>query len=155
MLDVGTTVPDMTLMDDKGTQVRLADLKGQPYILYFYPKDDTPGCTKEACSFRDNYAAFRKAGVEIYGVSTDSVESHVKFRDKYNLPFPLLSDPEHKLADALGAWGEKSFMGKTSIGTLRITYAVGPDGTIRHVYPKVKPDEHAQEILRDLGVEQH
>ncbi len=155
MLEVGTTVPDMTLQDDRGNQVRLADLKGKPYILYFYPKDDTPGCTKEACSFRDNYAAFRKAGVEIYGVSTDSVESHVKFRNKYNLPFPLLSDPEHKLADALGAWGETSFMGKTSTGTLRITYAVGPDGTIQHAYPKVKPDEHAREILRDLGAEQH
>ncbi len=154
MLDVGTTVPDMTLMDDKGNQVRLADLKGKPYILYFYPADDTPGCTKEACSFRDNYHAFRRAGVEVYGVSADTAESHAAFRDKYNLPFPLLVDEGHKLADALGAWGEKNNYGKKSIGMLRVTYAVGPDGTVQRAYPKVKPDEHALEILRDLGVGQ-
>jgi peroxiredoxin Q/BCP len=130
--------------------VRLADLQGSPYILYVYPADDTPGCTKEACSFRDNYQAFKQAGVEVYGVSPDSVASHVKFRDKYHLPFRLLADPEHALADALGAWGEKSYMGKTSTGILRATFVIGADGRVQHVYPQVKPDEHASEILRDL-----
>ena len=112
---------------------------------------DTPGCTREACNFRDNYGAFKAAGVEVYGVSTDSVESHVSFREKYGLPFRLLSDPDHKLAEALGAWGEKTFMGKTSLGTKRMTFVIGADGTLQHVYPNVKPDEHAVEILHDLG----
>ena len=112
---------------------------------------EIPGCTREACNFRDNYAAFREAGVEVYGVSTDSVESHVSFRDKYNLPFRLLSDPDHKLGEAFGAWGEKTFMGKTSLGTNRMTFVIGADGTVQHVYPNVKPDEHAVDILGDLG----
>jgi peroxiredoxin Q/BCP len=150
MLEVGAQVPDMTLPDDQGGSVRLADLKGSPYILYFYPADDTPGCTKEACSFRDNYQAFKQAGVEVYGVSPDSVASHVKFRDKYHLPFRLLADPDHTLAEALGAWGEKSYRGKQSMGILRTTFVIGPDGRVQHVYPQVKPDEHATEILRDL-----
>jgi peroxiredoxin Q/BCP len=150
MVEVGAKVPDITLQDDNGQTVRLADLQGKPYILYFYPKDDTPGCTKEACSFRDNYAAFKQAGVEVYGVSVDSVASHAKFRDKYHLPFRLLADPDHKLADTVGAWGEKTFMGKTYMGVLRTTFVVGPDGTIQRVYPDVKPDEHAGEILRDI-----
>ncbi len=152
MLEVGSKVPDLTLSDDKGQMVRLADLKGSPYILYFYPADDTPGCTKEACSFRDNFTAFKQAGVEIYGVSPDTIESHAKFRDKYHLPFRLLADPEHTLAEALGAWGEKSYMGKTSMGILRSTFVIGSDGAVQHVYPKVKPDEHAGEILRDLAL---
>jgi peroxiredoxin Q/BCP len=152
MLEVGAQVPDMTLSDDQGHAVRLADLQGSPYILYVYPADDTPGCTKEACSFRDNYQAFKQAGVEVYGVSPDSVASHVKFRDKYHLPFRLLADPEHAFADALGAWGEKSYMGKTSMGILRTTFVIGADGRVQHVYPQVKPDEHASEILRDLDL---
>ena len=151
MLEVGAQVPDATLQDDQGREVRLRDLQGAPYVRFFYPKDDTPGCTREACNFRDNYAAFREAGVEVYGVSTDSVESHVSFRDKYNLPFRLLSDPDHKLGEAFGAWGEKTFMGKTSMGTKRMTFVIGADGSVQHVYPNVKPDEHAVEILRDLG----
>ena len=150
MLEVGAHVPDMTLPDDQGHTVRLADLKGAPYILYFYPADDTPGCTKEACSFRDNYQVFKQAGVEVYGVSPDSVSSHVKFRDKYHLPFRLLADPDHALAEALGAWGEKSYKGKKSMGILRTTFVIGADGTVEHVYPQVKPEEHAAEILRDL-----
>ncbi len=153
MVEIGTQLPDMTLQNDRGEEVRLRDLRG-PYVLYVYPADDTPGCTREACSFRDNYQAFKQAGVQVYGVSSDSVESHVKFRDKYNLPFPLLADPEHKLAEALGAWGEKNVYGKKSIGILRTTFVVGPDGTVQRVYPKVKPDEHATEILSDLGGEQ-
>ncbi len=151
MLEVGAKVPDMTLMDDQGREVQLRN-QGKPYILYLYPADDTPGCTKEACSFRDNYHAFRQAGVEVYGVSPDSTESHIKFRDKFNLPFPLLVDEEHKLTDALGAWQEKNMYGKKFWGVVRSTFVVGPDGTVQRVYPKVKPDEHAQEILRELGV---
>lgn len=149
-MQVGDKIPDMTLQDDQGQAVNLRE-RGAPYVLYLYPRDDTPGCTKEACSFRDNYGAFKQAGVEVYGVSTDSAKSHVKFREKYNLPFPLLSDPDHQLVEALGMWGEKKFMGKTFTGINRSTFVVGADGTIQHVYPSVKPDEHAQEILRDLG----
>ena len=154
MIELGDNVPDTTLIDDRGQEVRLAELQGQPYVLFFYPKDDTPGCTKEACSFRDNYSAFQEAGVEIIGVSPDSTRSHTKFRDKYQLPYRLLSDPEHKLADAFGAWGEKSFMGKKHMSILRSTFVIAADGTVRKAYPNVKPDEHAQEILRDLGNEQ-
>lgn len=154
MIEQGTPVPDMTLQDDQGRNIRLADLTGSPYILYVYPADDTPGCTKEACNFRDNYGTFQKAGVEVYGVSPDSVESHVKFRNKYELPFPLLADPDHKLAEALGAWGEKNVYGKKSIGIIRATFVVGADGKIERVYPKVKPDEHATQILNDMGIAQ-
>jgi thioredoxin-dependent peroxiredoxin len=154
MLEVGATVPDMTLQDDQGRSVRLADLKGKPYVLYFYPADDTPGCTKQACSFRDNYQAFRDAGIEVYGVSPDTVESHVKFRDKYSLPFPLLADPDHSLTEAFGAWGEKNNYGKKYMGVIRSTFVIGPDGAIQRVYPRAKPEENATEILRDLGAQQ-
>ena len=153
MLQVGDKVPNMTLTDDQGREVRLAE-QDAPYVLYVYPAVDTPGCTKEACSFRDNYQAFRQAGVEVYGVSPDTTESHTKFREKYSLPFPLLVDEDHKLAEALGAWGEKNVYGKKSIGILRTTFLIGPDGTVQKVYPKVKPEENATEILRDLGIEQ-
>jgi peroxiredoxin Q/BCP len=152
MLAIGSQLPDMTLQDDQGREVRLRELPS-PYVLYFYPADDTPGCTKEACNFRDNYGTFQKAGVEVYGVSPDTVESHVKFKDKYELPFPLLVDPDHKLAEALGAWGEKNVYGKKSVGILRITFIIGPNGTVQRVYPKVKPDEHATEILQDLATD--
>ena len=151
MLEVGERVPDMVLQDDQGQAVRLDDLRCKPYVLFVYPADDTPGCTKEACSFRDNYSAFQEAGVEVFGVSPDSTESHAKFRTKYELPYRLLADPGHRLADALGAWGEKTYMGKTSIGIKRTTFVVGDDGTIQRVYPNVKPAEHADEILRDLA----
>ncbi len=154
MIEVGTPVPDMTLHDDQGNEVRLAGLVGAPYVLYVYPADDTPGCTKEACAFRDSYAAYRKAGVEVYGVSPDSVESHVKFKDKYELPFPLLADGDHQLAEALGAWGEKEVYGKKSIGIIRSTFVVDADGMIARVYPRVKPDEHATQILNDMGIAQ-
>ena len=152
MLEAGAKVPDATLTDDRGQEVKLGELQGAPYILYFYPADDTPGCTKEACSFRDNYQAFKQAGVQVYGVSPDTVESHVKFREKYSLPFPLLADPDHSLADAFGVWGEKNNYGKKYMGVTRATFVVGEDGAIQRVYPKVKPDEHATEILRDIGV---
>lgn len=149
MLEVGAQIPDMTLTDDTGNDVRLRDVP-TPYVLYFYPADDTPGCTKEACSFRDSYGALKAAGIEIYGVSPDSVESHVKFRDKYSLPFRLLVDTDHKLADAVGSWGERTGYGKTWMGIIRSTFVVGPEGRVQRVYPAVKPDEHASEILRDL-----
>ena len=151
MLAVGEQIPDMTLSDDQGNDVRLRDIPA-PYILYFYPADDTPGCTKEACNFRDSYGALRGAGIDVYGVSPDSVESHVKFREKYDLPFRLLADTDHQLADAMGAWGERTGYGRTWIGILRSTFVVGPDGRVELVYPEVKPDEHASEILRDLHV---
>ena len=150
MLNVGDKLPDLTLQDDQGQTVRLHD-RNAPYVLFVYPKDDTPGCTKEACSFRDNYGAFKAAGVEVFGLSADSDASHTKFREKYNLPFPLLSDPDHQLIEALGAWGEKQFMGKSYLGIHRSTFVVGGDGTVQKVYPNVKPSEHANEILRDLG----
>jgi thioredoxin-dependent peroxiredoxin len=151
VIEVGTTVPDLVLADDQGQEVRLRELQGRPYVLFFYPKDDTPGCTKEACNFRDNYSTFREAGIEVIGVSPDSTKSHAKFRDKYQLPYRLLSDPDHSLAEAFGAWGEKTYMGKQYMGILRSTFVIDADGTVQHVYPDVKPDEHAVEILRDLG----
>ena len=151
MLELGGKVPDTTLINDQGQEVRMADLQGRPYVLFFYPKDDTPGCTKEACNFRDNYSAFQEAGIEVIGVSRDSTSSHTKFREKYQLPYRLLSDPEHKLAEAFGVWGEKSFMGKKHMGILRSTFVIAADGTVQKAYPNVKPDEHAQEILQDLG----
>ncbi len=154
VIAVGSQLPDVTLQDDQGQDVRLADLMGSPYVLYFYPADDTPGCTKEACAFRDSYGAFKRAGVEVYGVSPDSAESHVKFKNKYELPFPLLVDADHQLAEALGAWGEKNMYGKKSVGILRSTFVVGADGAVQRVYPKVKPDEHASEILSDMGIAQ-
>ncbi|MBA3945665.1 MAG: thioredoxin-dependent thiol peroxidase [Herpetosiphonaceae bacterium] len=150
MPNVGDQLPDITLSDDQGQEIKLQTLPG-PYVLYLYPKDDTPGCTKEACAFRDNYGAFKAAGVQVYGVSPDSVTSHTKFREKYHLPFPLLADTDHRLADALGMWGEKKFMGKSFTGVQRSTFVIGTDGTIEKVYPDVKPDEHAMEILRYLG----
>jgi peroxiredoxin Q/BCP len=145
--------PEFSLPDETGTIQSLSQHKGKWVILYFYPKDDTPGCTKEACSFRDSYGAFKAAGFEVYGLSPNTIESHVKFREKYGLPFRLLVDPDHKVAEALGAWGEKNVYGKTSVGILRTTFVVGPDGTIQRVYPKVKPEEHATQILNDLGVQ--
>lgn len=153
MLKVGEQVPEMTLQDDRGNTVSLRE-QSEPYVLYIYPADDTPGCTRQACAFRDNYDTFRKAGVQVFGVSPDTIESHVKFKDKYDLPFPLLADPEHELAEVLGAWGDKTYAGKTYTGILRTTFVVGQDGIIQHVYPDVKPDENAAQILRDLGVEQ-
>ena len=152
MLAVGAQLPDLTVPDDQGREVRLRALPG-PYVLYIYPADDTPGCTRQACSFRDHYGAFKQAGVQVYGVSPDTVESHVTFRDKYRLPFPLLADPDHRLAEALGAWGEQTYAGTTYVGIRRTTYVIGGDGRVQYVYPEVKPDENAAAILKDLGIE--
>lgn len=149
-LKPGDPAPEFTVTATDGSTVRLADLKGHPVILYFYPKDDTPGCTKEACAFRDSYAAFKKKGAVILGVSADSVKSHGKFTEKFNLPFLLLADEDKSIVKAYGAWGEKSFMGRKYEGIHRVTFLIGADGRIQKVWPKVKPEEHATEVLAEI-----
>ncbi|HAF14314.1 MAG TPA: thioredoxin-dependent thiol peroxidase [Blastocatellia bacterium] len=147
MLKEGTAAPDFTAKNTKGETVRLKDLRGQKVVLYFYPKDDTPGCTKEACSFRDTFSAFKKRGIEVLGVSVDSEASHQKFTAKYKLPFTLLTDTDHSIADAYGTYGEKKFMGRTYLGVKRMTFLIDEKGKIKKVFAKVKPEEHAQEVL--------
>lgn len=142
--------PDFELLDETGTSRRLSDYRGKPVVLYFYPKDDTPGCTKEACSFRDDYSVYADAGVVILGVSPDSPKSHAKFKDKYNLPFTLLADEDHKVCELYGAWGRKKFMGREYDGVLRTTFLIGADGKILRVFPDVKPDGHSKEVLAAL-----
>jgi peroxiredoxin Q/BCP len=149
-LEPGTKAPAFTLTADSGKKVKLADLKGQPVVLYFYPKDDTPGCTREACAFRDLKADMEAAGAVVLGVSPDSVDMHVKFRDKYKLNFPLLSDPDHAVAEQYGAWREKNMYGKKSMGIQRSTYLIGPDGKIARVWKKVSVDGHDAQVLEAL-----
>lgn len=150
MLKEGDRMPDFSLKDQSGATVRSSDFAGKPVVVYFYPKDDTPGCTKEACSFRDSFADYEARGVKIVGISADGEASHGKFASKFSLPFTLLSDPELAAVKAFGAWGEKSMYGKTYEGILRSTFLVGSDGTIRKVFPKVRPEGHAQEVLAAL-----
>ncbi|MFW6084685.1 MAG: thioredoxin-dependent thiol peroxidase [Gemmatimonadota bacterium] len=150
MLEAGDQAPDFTLESDAGDTIRLADLRGRRVVLYFYPKDDTSGCTKEACGFRDEHEAFEDRDVTVLGVSPDGVGSHAKFRDKYELNFPLLADPDHAVAGAYGAWGKKKLYGREYEGVLRSTFLIDPDGRIEKVYRKVKPAEHAARILEDL-----
>ena len=147
MIKEGNAAPDFTATNTDGETVRLKDLRGKKVVLYFYPKDDTPGCTKEACSFRDSFAQFRKQGIEVIGVSTDSEASHKKFTAKYKLPFTLLADTDHSIADAYGVYGEKKFMGRTYMGVKRMTFLIDEKGKVRKVFEKVKPEEHAQEVL--------
>ena len=147
MLEVGTKAPDFTLPDKNGAPVSLSDFAGKRVVLYFYPKDNTPGCTRQACAFAQNYQAFRDLGVEVIGVSKDSPASHEKFAAKYELPFILLADPELTVLQAYDVWKEKKLYGKVSMGVVRSTYVIGPDGTIEKVMPKVKPDTNAAEIL--------
>ena len=142
--------PTFSLQNQNGETISLADYAGRWLILYVYPKDDTPGCTTEACSFRDNIALFEGNGVAILGISKDTVTSHRKFVDKYNLPFDLLSDPTAETIKAYGAWGKKKFMGKEYDGIMRKTFIIGPNGEIKKEYPNVTPAEHAQQILADL-----
>jgi len=151
MLKEGTVAPNFTANNASGETVRLKDLRGRKVVLYFYPKDDTPGCTKEACSFRDAFADFRKRGIEVLGVSVDSEASHKKFTAKYKLPFTLLADPDHSIADAYGVYGEKKFMGRTYMGVKRITFLVDEKGKIKKVFEKVKPEEHAREVLQGFA----
>jgi len=150
-LSPGDKAPDFTTTAQDGTQVSLKDFKGRQVILYFYPRDDTPGCTKEACAFRDEFAAIKAKGAVVLGVSTDSAKSHAKFVDKYKLPFTLLADEEKQIVQAYGVWGEKSFMGRKYLGTHRVTFLIGADGKSKQVWPEVKPQEHAREVLDVLG----
>jgi len=147
MLKENTKAPDFELLNEDGIAHKLTDYKGVPLILYFYPKDDTPGCTTEACSFRDDYSAFQKANVTIVGISADSVKSHKKFKEKYQLPFTLLSDPEHEVCEKYEVWAEKKMMGKKYMGILRTTYVINKDGAIVKVFEGVKPSEHSKEVL--------
>jgi len=143
----GSVAPNFAAKDANGETVRLKDLRGQKVVLYFYPKDDTPGCTKEACSFRDAFADFKKREIKVLGVSTDSEASHKKFAAKYKLPFTLLADPDHSIADAYGVYGEKKFMGRTYMGVKRITFLIDEKGKVKKVFEKVKPEEHARDVL--------
>jgi peroxiredoxin Q/BCP len=149
-LKEGDKAPAFKAATNGGGTLSLAELKGQHVVLYFYPKDDTPGCTKEACAFRDDFAAFKKKGAVVLGVSTDPVKSHGKFVDKFKLPFTLLADEDKKIVEAYGVWGEKTFMGRKYMGTNRVTFLIGPDGRIKKIWPKVKPEEHAAEVLAAL-----
>jgi peroxiredoxin Q/BCP len=147
MLKEGNRAPAFSTTDGEGHKVSLKDYRGERVVLYFYPKDDTPGCTKEACSFRDSFSDFKKNGIKVLGISPDSEASHKKFASKYKLPFTLLTDPEHKIADSYGVYGEKKFMGRNYMGVLRTTFLIDEQGKIKKIFAKVKPDEHAQEVL--------
>ncbi len=151
-ISAGIPAPDFELLDDTGKPRKLSEFRGKNVILYFYPADDTPGCTKEACNFRDDYSAYEKAGVAILGVSPDSVESHVKFKKKFQLQFPLLADDGHKICDLYGTWGPKKFVGKEYEGVIRTTFLIDGDGKIKHVYENVRPAEHSTELLAELGL---
>jgi peroxiredoxin Q/BCP len=151
LLAAGDPAPSISGSDQFGKPVSLEDYRGKKVVLYFYPKDDTPGCTKEACAFRDNFPNFQKAGVAVLGVSIDSGAKHSGFAEKYQLPFRLVADEEKSIVAAYGVWGMKEFMGKEYMGTNRVTYLIDEQGVIEKVWPKVKPAEHAEEILNYLG----
>jgi peroxiredoxin Q/BCP len=151
LLRVGDKAPAFQTVDQDGRKVSLADWKGQKAVLYFYPKDDTPGCTKEACGFRDGWSKFRKRKIAVLGVSVDDAKSHRKFADKFSLPFPLLADTDKAIVNAYGVWGEKSMYGRKYMGTNRVTYLIDEKGKIAAVWPKVKPEGHADEILAAAG----
>ncbi|MBO4915400.1 MAG: thioredoxin-dependent thiol peroxidase [Oscillospiraceae bacterium] len=151
MLEVGTKAPQFTLSDKDGITVSLSDFLGKKVVLYFYPKDNTPGCSRQACAFAKNYEGFKRKDVVVIGVSKDSVASHQKFAEKYDLPFILLSDPERQAIEAYGVWQEKKNYGKVSMGVVRSTYIIDEQGMIEKVMPKVKPDTNAEEILAYLG----
>ncbi len=151
MLQEGMMAPDFTLNADGGGEVTLSDYRGQRVVLYFYPKDNTSGCTTEACNFRDDYGQIIAAGAVVLGVSPDSVKSHDGFKLKYELPFALLSDPEHQVAEMYGAWGEKTMYGRTYMGILRSTFIIDEEGKIVTVFPKVKPKNHSEEVLAALA----
>ena len=150
-MNVGDKAPDFTLQDRNGKTVSLADFAGRKVVLYFYPKDNTPGCTRQACAFAQNYAEFTRRGIAVIGVSKDSVESHRKFADKYALPFVLLSDPELRAIKAYGVWQEKKLYGKVSFGVVRTTFIIDEKGVVQKIMPKVKPDTNASEILAELN----
>lgn len=149
-LKEGDPAPTFTAVTSGGGKISLADYLGKNVILYFYPRDDTPGCTKEACAFRDHFADFKKKGAVVLGVSTDPVKSHDKFVKKFQLPFMLLADEDKRIVEAYGVWGQKSFMGRKYMGVHRVTFLIGPDGRIKKIWPEVKPAEHAAEVLAAL-----
>ena len=149
-LSEGSRAPAFTLTADDSSKVKLAKLKGSPVVLYFYPADDTPGCTREACAFRDRSQELKKLGAKIFGISPDDVASHVKFKGKYKLNFPLLADPDHKIAEKFGAWREKNMYGKKSMGIVRSTFLIGPDGVIKKVWRSVKVDGHDAAVIEAL-----
>ncbi len=150
MLQEHDIAPDFTLLADDGSPVQLSGLRGRKVILYFYPKDDTPGCTTQACAIRDQWSEFQEKGALIFGISPDSVPSHVKFREKYQLPFPLLADTDHAVAEAYGVWKEKSMYGRKYWGNERTTFIIDEEGRIARIFPKVKPAEHADLVLEAL-----
>ena len=150
-LKEGDPAPNFTADTSGGGRLSLSDFAGKNVILYFYPKDDTPGCTKEACAFRDSYSQFQDAGAVVLGVSPDPVKSHDKFVSKFNLPFTLVADADKQIVEAYGVWGEKTFMGRKYLGVHRVTFLIGPDGRIKRIWPKVKPEEHAAEVLQALA----
>jgi len=150
VIEEGKPAPDFELQTDSGGTVKLSDYRGRPVVLYFYPKDDTPGCTTEACEFRDAYDVYRERGAEVLGVSPDSVASHGKFKSKYELPFTLLADPDHTVAEEYGVWGEKKFAGKTYMGVTRSTFVIDGDGNVAHAMLGIKPAGHAQDVLDKL-----
>lgn len=149
-LKAGDQAPAFSAATPGGATVSLADFAGRHVVLYFYPQDDTPGCTKEACAFREHFAEFARKGAVVLGVSIDPVKSHDQFAQKYRLPFPLLADEDRRIVTAYGVWGEKSFMGRTYQGTHRVTFLIGPDGRIKKIWPQVKPEAHAEEVLATL-----
>jgi peroxiredoxin Q/BCP len=151
MLEQGTLAPDFTLPTDGGGEVSLSDYRGKKVVLYFYPKDDTPGCTTEACNFRDDYSQILASGAVVLGVSPDTVRSHDKFKLKYELPFALLSDPDHEVAETYGAWGEKKMYGKTYMGIIRSTFIIDEEGRIVKVFPRVRPKNHSQQVLEAMS----
>ncbi|MBW8876767.1 MAG: thioredoxin-dependent thiol peroxidase [Acidobacteria bacterium] len=150
-VEEGQSAPDFTLPADDGRKVKLSDLRGKPVVLYFYPKDDTPGCTKEACAFRDRTADLAAKGAVVLGVSPDDVTSHGQFRDKYSLNFPLLADTDHQVAESYGAWREKNLYGKTSMGIQRSTFLIDRDGKVRKAWKKVNVDGHDEQVLAALS----
>ena len=150
-LKIGQKAPDFMALNDKGEKVKLADLKGKKVVLYFYPKDDTPGCTKEACAFRDGIDEIKSRGAIVLGVSADSVYSHKKFKNKFDLNFPLLTDSDKKMVEGYGVWKEKSMYGKKYMGIERTTFIIDENGKIAHIFPKVKVDQHFDEVVDALG----
>jgi thioredoxin-dependent peroxiredoxin len=150
MVEEGKPAPDFELATDAGESVKLSDFRGRPVVLYFYPKDDTPGCTTQACGIRDNYSAFEDRGAVVLGVSPDEETAHVSFKEKYGLPFTLLADPDHAVADEYGVWGERKAYGKTYMGIERSTFLIDSEGNVSKVMRKVKPDTHADDVLAAL-----
>jgi thioredoxin-dependent peroxiredoxin len=151
VIEEGQPAPDFELPSDTGQTVRLSELRGKPVVLYFYPKDDTPGCTTQACGIRDAYGEFERAGAVVLGVSPDDEASHVKFKEKYGLPFTLLADADHEVAEQYGVWGEKTYAGRTYLGVFRSTFVIAADGSVARIMHNVKPDSHADDVLAALG----